>query len=97
MLFFKNKQTKKTKDNFFLQVYDSMQTRKLGWAADYFIDGVGRWGYFFKNKNKAKDNEKLFSKTKDTTVLNIYIQNHYGAQKVTRNYFLLGTERIRKC
>lgn len=27
----------------------------------------------------------------------IYIQNHYSAQKVTRDYFLLATGRMRKC
>lgn len=30
------------KDNFLLQVYDSIQTGKLSWVAGYFIDGGKR-------------------------------------------------------
>lgn len=55
------------------QVYDSMQTRKPGWAGDYFITGEKIRTLCKKQKVKAKYNEKLVSKTKHIIVLNIYI------------------------
>lgn len=40
---------------------------------------------------------KTVSITKHAIILNIHIHSHYCAQKVTRDYFLLGIERMRKC
>lgn len=59
--------------------------------AEFHWSEEQRLGYFKKNKNVANDNEKSVSKTKHAIVLNLYIQNHYCAQTVTRDYFLLAT------